>query len=500
MSRCARAGSRSFGSFVAGIGVLVMASGASRAAVDPEAIAAQMTAQNKAAITAYSNGDFDKAKSHLNAAVKLSAKDPSLKTHPMMARTYLHLGVLYVDGYEDKAEGIKYFVKALKIRPDIELTEALATKTVKAAFEEASHEAGPGGGAGAEETAVADKADKADKPEKPTKEDKAAAKAAAAEEKAAAKTAAAEEKAAREQEKQAAKTAAAEAKQRDAEAKQREKETAAEKDKLMKELAAAGGNEAKERAAKEKLAAEKAEKEKALGETKETLKQLTAERDKLTKDLAQVRESEAKEKAAKEKALGEKAATEKQLADAKAQIQQLTKEKAEKDKALADTGAREAKERAAKEKLEKDRQAAEAKEKERKAAEEAERQSREKLAAGPDMPGHISEPVHCAIPDEAPAGSDLYVHCVAQPNLKAKAIALYFRSGGGLVYNAIAMEPSKKGWHAAMIPGGKISGKALQYYVEARDGGGKVAASNGKATSPNILPLKSGSGGKPKAH
>lgn len=168
----------------------------------------------------------------------------------------------------------------------------------------------------------------------------------------------------------------------------------------------------------------------------------------------------------------------------------MQKEKADKEKALADSGAREAKERAAKEKLEKDRQAAETKEKERKAAEEAERQNREKLAAGPDMPGHFAEQVHCAIPDEAPAGSDLYVHCVAQPSLKAKAIALYFSSGGGLVYNAIAMEPSKKGWHAAMIPGSKISGRALQYYVEARDGGGKIAASNGKAASPNILTLK----------
>jgi hypothetical protein len=211
-----------------------------------------------------------------------------------------------------------------------------------------------------------------------------------------------------------------------------------------------------------------------------------------------VRDSEGKEKAAKEKALGEKAATEKQLAEAKAQIAQLQKEKTEKEKVLADTGAREVKERAAKEKLEKDRQAAEAKEKERKAAEEAERQNREKLAAGPEMPGHFAEPVYCAIPDEAPAGSDLYVHCVAQPNLKAKAIALYYRSGGGLVYNAIAMEPSKKGWQAAMIPGSKISGKALQYYVEARDGGGKVAASNGKAASPNILTLKNGSSGKSK--
>ena len=273
----------------------------------------------------------------------------------------------------------------------------------------------------------------------------------------------------------------------------------------MKELAQAGGNEAKERAAKEKLQSEKQEKDKLLADAKAALAQLQKEsqekdeqaqvaQDKLTKELAQVRDSEGKERAAKDKLQAEKADKEKQLADAKGTIQQLQKEKADKEKQLADVGAREKKEKEAKEKLEKEKLAAEAKEKERKAQEEAERVEREKLAAGPDVPAHFSQPIYCAVPDEAEAGSDLFVHCVAQPSLKAKEIAFYYRPSGGVHYNSVALDRSKKGWQAAVIPGEKITGKLLQYYVEARTDQGKVAAANGKANSPNILTLKAAAG------
>ena len=75
------------------------------------------------------------------------------------------LAVVEVARFEDKAAGMKYFVKALEIRPDIELTEALATKSVKAAFDEA----GKGGtsGDGSAAAAVAEKG--AEKPDKETK-------------------------------------------------------------------------------------------------------------------------------------------------------------------------------------------------------------------------------------------------------------------------------------------------------------------------------------------
>ena len=55
-----------------------------------------------------------------------------------MARVYLHLGVLYIDGLENRAVGLRYFVKALKIQPDITVKSNMATKPVMSAFAEAN--------------------------------------------------------------------------------------------------------------------------------------------------------------------------------------------------------------------------------------------------------------------------------------------------------------------------------------------------------------------------
>ena len=97
-----------------------------------------MTALDDAATAAYSDGDFDKMKKQLMKALSIG-KD-ALASDPIMARVYLHLGVLYVDGLDNRAVGVKYFGKALKIRPDIEVRSNMATKTVMAAFTEAGQQ------------------------------------------------------------------------------------------------------------------------------------------------------------------------------------------------------------------------------------------------------------------------------------------------------------------------------------------------------------------------
>jgi len=107
-------------------------------AADKEAQVKQVTALDDAATAAYSEGDFDKMKKQLLKALSIG-KD-SLASDPIMARVYLHLGVLYVDGLDNRAVGVKYFGKALKIRPDIEVRSNMATKTVMAAFTEAGQQ------------------------------------------------------------------------------------------------------------------------------------------------------------------------------------------------------------------------------------------------------------------------------------------------------------------------------------------------------------------------
>jgi hypothetical protein len=132
-------------------------------------------------------------------------------------------------------------------------------------------------------------------------------------------------------------------------------------------------------------------------------------------------------------------------------------------------------------------------ERERRSREDQERRDRDKLAEGPELPRHVPEPLHCTFPDEVQAATDLYVHCVPKTPATAKVITLNFRPSGVAVYNAVIMERNKKGWYMALIPGSRVSGKLLQYYVEARDAKQNVTASNGRASSPNVVSIRQGS-------
>jgi hypothetical protein len=104
----------------------------------------------------------------------------------------------------------------------------------------------------------------------------------------------------------------------------------------------------------------------------------------------------------------------------------------------------------------------------------------------------FGEPITCTMTDEISAGEDLFVHCVPQPGTGAKVLTFYYRPGGSVVYNAVVMERSKKGWYVALVPGSRIYGRLFQYYVEGRDAKQSVAATNGKSGSPNIATVKSG--------
>lgn len=508
----------------------------------------KVTALNRAAVEAYGNGDFKKMKAKLQEALKIAKKD--LDGEPMLARTYLHMGVLYVDGLDNREAGVKAFGAALKINPSITMTAGMGTKSVTDAFEEARGESG--GGAAPVAKAMGAKAP----PDKPIakapaapapapkaspaksddddEEDEAPAPAAR-------KLTAKEERAAKKEEaKEAAKQAKEEAKEAAKEAKEEKKNgklleaerkrNAAEQDKLAKQLAQAQKDLA---AAKESAASERAEKERlqaqmkqlvseakkqvgdAEAETKRLAKQAnddakkaaleadaeskrqSQEMDKAmaakNKEIADGLTRENKERDAKEKLQQQVADRDKllaeakqALADAKQRIQQADKDKAAKDKEIADGLAREKKERDAKEKLEKEKKAANDKETARKAKEDADRAERAKLAAGPDVPDHFSEPIFCDVPEIADPHTDLYVHCVAQPKLKAKEITFFYRSGGAS-YNAAVMEKSKKGWFMTMIPGERIGGRSLQYYAEAH---GDQKAASGKPTSPNVMSLR----------
>src|SRR6266700_5277853 len=95
-------------------------------AAGEQSLVKQVTALDAAATAAYADGDFAEMKKHLMKAQSLGAG--TLDAHPIMARVYLHLGVLDVDGLDNRPAGVMCFARALKVKPDIQLTSNMATK------------------------------------------------------------------------------------------------------------------------------------------------------------------------------------------------------------------------------------------------------------------------------------------------------------------------------------------------------------------------------------
>jgi hypothetical protein len=121
-------------------------------AADPtEAAIQRMIELNRQALTAFAAKDYEAARSALMDAIK-QGKDAGLAEDKMMARTYLHMGAVYIDGLKDRARGMRYLGMALRLRPDIKITPSLVSPTLEAAFEDARGEAqNPGAVAAAPE-------------------------------------------------------------------------------------------------------------------------------------------------------------------------------------------------------------------------------------------------------------------------------------------------------------------------------------------------------------
>ena len=116
-----------------------------------------------------------------------------------------------------------------------------------------------------------------------------------------------------------------------------------------------------------------------------------------------------------------------------------------------------------------------------------------KLAAEePDLPVNVPQPLYCPTPIEGPPESDVKLHCLTQADVQARKIVVYYRPGNQERYTAVTMRPTKKGWFSAVIPGQKVTGRALQFYFEARGEANRLAAANGKFDLPNEIVLKPG--------
>jgi hypothetical protein len=513
-------------------------------AADQKAALAKVKAHYQGAAAAYDDGDLAKAQAQLQQALKV-ADENGVGSQKLVAQVYVLYGVLQVAGLKDPAKGVKFFAKALDISPAIQVPPTMASKAVLAAFDRAENQESQPAEASRPPAASDETEEALLKPAEPTKPTRAAKTEPSprsapprsdpdneklVDDLAAAKVSESlqqaekdrQQKERQEQDKELASTKGhaqqltkekQEADKQLADAKARVQQLTKEKQdadkqladlkarlqQLTKEkqdqdkvLAASQAGEKKERETSNKLAHDKAESDKQLAEEKHSLLELTKQKADTDRQLAAARDEAKKEREAKETVQRQKVETDKQLAEEKRNLLELTKQKADTDRQLAAVRDDAKKEREAKEKLAAARREADARDAERKNKEREEQATREKLAEGPELPPHISEQIACTVPDEVSPGADLFVHCVPRPGLNAKVVALYYRSGGGVIYNASTMDRSKKGWYTALIPGGKIAGKVLHYYVEARDSRQDVVGANGHANSPNIATIRAG--------
>ena len=119
-----------------------------RASAQDAATIDKLVQLNKKAMDDFDTADFDAAKKSLLDAEKLG-KRAGLETHPVMARTYVHLGAVYLAGYKDKQKSQHYFEKALDIQSDIKLDKNMTSQSLRDAFAAAVAKRGGGAGAGA---------------------------------------------------------------------------------------------------------------------------------------------------------------------------------------------------------------------------------------------------------------------------------------------------------------------------------------------------------------
>jgi hypothetical protein len=117
---------------------------ARRAAAQDQAAIDKLVQMNKRALEDYDTLEWDSAKRTLLDAL-MTGKKAGLDNHPVMARTYVHLGAVYITGFKNREKAIQSFIRALEIDPSIQLTKGIASAEVNDAFAEAQRKSGGGG-------------------------------------------------------------------------------------------------------------------------------------------------------------------------------------------------------------------------------------------------------------------------------------------------------------------------------------------------------------------
>src|SRR6516225_4365352 len=121
-----------------GVALMFLVSGVARA--QDQAIVDKIVAMNKKALDDYDTLEWDAAKRALLEAL-VTGKKAGLDNHPVMARTYVHLGCVYITGLKDRQKGLQSFARAIEIDPTIKIERAMSDDELEQAFAEAAKQA-----------------------------------------------------------------------------------------------------------------------------------------------------------------------------------------------------------------------------------------------------------------------------------------------------------------------------------------------------------------------
>ena len=131
-------------SFAIALAVTVFAG---QARAQDQAAIEKLVQMNKKALDDYDTLEWDSAKKTLLDAL-VAGKKAGLDNHPVMARTYVHLGAVYITGFKNRDKALQSFNRALEIDPSIQLSKGIASSDVTDAFNEAKRARGGAGGGG----------------------------------------------------------------------------------------------------------------------------------------------------------------------------------------------------------------------------------------------------------------------------------------------------------------------------------------------------------------
>jgi hypothetical protein len=103
------------------------------------------------------------------------------------------------------------------------------------------------------------------------------------------------------------------------------------------------------------------------------------------------------------------------------------------------------------------------------------------------LPKRVGAPLHCPVPETAPAGQPLCLQCRVKAGVKADAALLHYRRPGGpWSFRSRPMRRTPRGWFRGIVPADVMSGSTIELCFEALDGIDRVAT-YGARDSPHSI-------------